>query len=140
MICIIRIKGRVGIDRDIEETFNRMNIRKKFYCTVIKPNPEKLGMIKKLRNFIAFGELNSETFEKLIEKRGQLLNKNKKINVKEVIKELEKGENYQKLNLKPFFRLHPPRGGIDSKIHFGKRKGVLGDNKEAINKLVEKML
>ncbi|KKL95423.1 hypothetical protein LCGC14_1854700, partial [marine sediment metagenome] len=43
-----------------------------------------------------------------------------------------------KLNLKPFFRLHPPRKGIKSKLHFP--KGVLGDNKEKINDLVLRML
>jgi len=42
--------------------------------------------------------------------------------------------------LKPFFRLHPPRGGIDTKVHFPIRKGVLGDNKEKINDLVRRML
>jgi large subunit ribosomal protein L30 len=44
------------------------------------------------------------------------------------------------LNIKPFFRLHPPRGGIDSAKHFGIKKGVLGNNKESINKLIERML
>jgi len=40
--------------------------------------------------------------------------------------------------LKPFFRLHPPRGGLkNSKEPFP--KGVLGYNKE-INELVERML
>jgi large subunit ribosomal protein L30 len=140
MICIIRIKGRVGINRNIEETFKRLGLRKKYSCVVIKPTKEKLGMVKKLRNFVAYGELNLEMFEKLVEKRGQPINKNQKINAKEIVKKLENGESYEKLNLKPFFRLHPARGGIDSKLHFGKKKGVLGNNKEAINKLVERML
>ena len=39
--------------------------------------------------------------------------------------------------IKPFFRLHPPRGGINTKYHFP--KGVLGENKE-INKLILRML
>jgi large subunit ribosomal protein L30 len=140
MIAIIRIKGLVGISYSIEETFKRIGLRKKYTCVIVNPTKEKIGIIKKLRNFVAYGELNSETFEKLIEKRGQLINKNKKINAKEIVNALEKGENYEKLNLKPFFRLHPPRGGIDSKLHFGKKKGVLGNNGDAINKLVERML
>jgi hypothetical protein len=40
--------------------------------------------------------------------------------------------------LKGFFRLHPPRKGIKSKLQYP--KGVLGDNKESINKLIERML
>jgi ribosomal protein L30/L7E len=113
MICIIRIRGKVGIDRDVKETFDRLRLRKKYSCIVIeKPTKEQLGMIKKLRNFIAFGTIKSSTHKKLVEKR--------------------------KTRTKNFFRLHPPRGGINSKLHFP--KGVLGDNKDKINDLVERML
>ena len=41
----------------------------------------------------------------------------------------------EELGLKPFFRLHPPRGGIESKKHFGVGKGVLGDNKKLSSKI-----
>ena len=52
-------------------------------------------------------------------------------------------ENHQKklkeIGLKPFFRLHPPRGGLkSSKKQFP--RGVLGNHKQEINKLIEKML
>ena len=95
-------------------------------------------MIKKLRSFVAFGEINDETLGELIEKRGKLIDKTKKTDLKKIAGELKKGKKYEELNLKPFFRLHPPRGGIKSKVHFP--KGVLGNNKEKINKLVERML
>jgi len=140
MICLIRIKGRTGLRQETIEGLNRIRLMKKYSCVVIKPSKENLGIVKSLKDFIAFGEINNETFEKLIEKRGKLIDKSKKINPKEIIKKLEEGKSYEELNLKPFFRLHSPRGGIDSKIHFGKGKGVLGNNKESINKLVEKML
>ena len=62
-----------------------------------------------------------------------------KIDAKIVIAGLDK-KSLIELGLKPFFRLHPPRGGIESKKHFGVGKGVLGDNGENINKLLERML
>lgn len=117
MICAIRIKGRVGVDKGVEETLGRLRMRKKYVCVVIKPTKENLGMIKKVKDFIAFGEISNEMYEKLKEKRGK------------------KGSNGK---IKPFFRLHPPRKGINSKLHFP--KGVLGDNKEKINDLLERML
>jgi large subunit ribosomal protein L30 len=121
MIAIIRITGRVKVRKDIEETFYRLNIRRKYACTVIEnPTKEQLGMIKKVRDFVAYGEITPETYKELVEKRGQK------------IKETGK--------LKPFFRLHPPRKGIDSKNSFGVGKGVLGDNKEKINELIRRML
>ncbi|MBU2104269.1 MAG: uL30 family ribosomal protein [Nanoarchaeota archaeon] len=140
-IAVIRIKGQVGLKKPIVETLNRLRLRRKYACVVFaKPNKIQEGMIKKVKDFIAFGEINKETFEKLIEARGRLINKKKSIDVKKTIEELEKGKKYEDVNLKPFFRLHPPRGGIDSKKHFGVQKGVLGNHKDKINKLIERML
>jgi len=115
MIAIIRIKGQVGLKEEIKETFKRMGLRKKYSCIILdKPKKEELGMLNKVRNFVAFGELNDETYKKLVEKRGK--------------------------KSKTHFRLHPPRRGIESKKHFGVGKGVLGDNKEKINDLIMRML
>lgn len=139
MIAIIRIRGKVGLNEKMRETFYRLRTRKKYSCVIfVKPTKEQLGMIKKLRNFVAFGEINKHTFKELIEKRGQLIDKTKKINAEKIIDELENGKKYEELNLKPFFRLHPPRKGINSKLHFP--KGVLGDNGKEINKLLKRMM
>ena len=120
MMCVIRIAGETGLDKKIKETLDRLRLKKKYSCIVIEsPNDSQLGMIKTASDFVAFGEINDETYKKLIEKRG------KKVARK----------------LKPFFRLHPPRKGIDSKKHFGEtKKGVLGNNGEKINELVGRML
>jgi hypothetical protein len=48
------------------------------------------------------------------------------------------GKKLADFKLKGFFRLHPPRKGIDSKLQYP--KGVLGNNKKDINKLIERML
>lgn len=117
MICIIRIKGQVGIKTTVVQTLNRLRLRKKYSCVVIKLTKEKIGMLKKIRNFVAYGEIDDATYKELVKKRG---------------KKDEEG------NLKPFFRLHPPRGGIKSKLHFP--KGALGDHGKDINKLIKKML
>ena len=138
MICIIRIRGRVGLKKEINETLNRLRLMKKYTCVVLEGKKEQLGMIKKVKDFIAFGEINNKTLEKLVGLRGQPIDKNKKVDPKKVVEELKKGKKYNELNLKPFFRLHPPRKGIKSKLHFP--KGVLGDNKEKINDLIERML
>lgn len=115
MIAVIRIKGDVGLRKGIKNTFERMRLKKKYSCIVFeKPGKEQLGMIEKVRDFVAYGEISKETYEKLVKARGQ--------------------------KSKTFFRLHPPRKGIESKKHFGVGKGVLGNNKTEINKLIERML
>jgi len=113
MIAVVRITGRVGLNHDMNETFNRLNIKRKYSCAIFeKPTKQQMGMIEKVKDFVAYGELDKETFQKLVEKRGQ--------------------------KSKTFFRLHPPRGGIKTKVHFP--KGVLGNHKEKINELIERML
>ncbi|MBW6442492.1 uL30 family ribosomal protein [Patescibacteria group bacterium] len=141
--CIIRIRGRVGLKKDVKETLDRLRIRRKYSCVVIIPNKDQEGMIKRIRSFVTYGEIKKDTFEKLIEKRAQVIDKNKskkeQIDPKKIIEELDRGKRYEDLNLKPFFRLHPPRGGIESKKHVGEGKGILGHN-EKINELLERML
>src|SRR3972149_6243627 len=103
MIRIIRIRGETKIDGDVKETFDRLRLRKKYSCIVINPNKEQIGMIRKLEDFTAFGEIKKDIFEKLIDARGQKINKEKKIDSKKAIEEIEKGKKYEDLNLKPFF-------------------------------------
>ena len=72
MICIIRIVGEIGLDYKIKETLDRLRIRKKYSCVVIeKPNDVQLGMLKSVADFVAFGEINDETYKKLKEARGK---------------------------------------------------------------------
>ena len=115
LIAIIRISGMVKVPKDIENALYRLRLRRKYACVVVKPTKDILGMIEKVKYYVAYGEINKETYDKLIKARG------KKVGGK----------------LKPFFRLHPPRRGIKSKLQYP--KGVLGKNKE-INKLIERML
>ncbi len=119
MIAIVRIKGRVGLNQDINETLDRLRVRRKYTCVVLKGTNEELGMIAKVRDFIAYGEIKDEVYKELVKVRGK------------------KGGDGK---IKPFFRLHPPRGGIESKKHFGVGKGVLGDNGDKINDLILRML
>jgi large subunit ribosomal protein L30 len=138
MILVIRISGMINIPQKVQETLHRMRIRRKYAAVILKNNEENRKLLLKVRNYVAFGKISKETLEKLVKLRGQKLEK-KELDAKKVVSELGE-KNMQEVGLKPFFRLHPPRGGIEAKKHFGVGKGVLGNNKEKINELVEKML
>lgn len=139
MILAIRIAGQVGLPHEEKEALHRIRLRRKYSAVLLKQTQENLGLLAKLRNTIAYGEINNETLVELIAKRGQPLDKKQKINAEKIAQEID-NKSLSALGLKPFFRLHPPRKGIDSKIHAGKGKGVLGNNKEKINDLVRRML
>ena len=144
MIAIIRIRGKVKLESSMEETLFRLRLRKKYTCVVLKEKPEIIGMLSKIRNCVAYGKIDASTFALLISKRGQIIDKKKRIDGNKIAEEIKSEKIEKKLedyNLKPYFRLHPPRGGIDSKKHFGtSRKAVLGDNKDKINELIKRML
>ena len=117
-IAIIRISGMVKVPKDIENALYRLKLRRKYVCVVINANTSSIkGLLEKVKYYVAYGPINKETYDKLVKARG---------------KKDSKG------NLRPFFRLHPPRKGIKSKLQYP--KGVLGNNKDDINKLIERML
>ena len=122
MIAVIRIKGQVGIRQRVKETLYRLRLRRKYACVVLaEPTAEQMGMIKSVKDFVAFGEISEETYKKLVEKRGK--------------KDKDGG-------LKPFFRLHPPVGGFE-RLGIKKpyaRGGSLGYRGKDMKKLVMKMI
>lgn len=138
MILIIRISGKVNVPNEIEDALQRLNIHKKYSATILQENRDLMLLLRKIRDYIAYGEIKNEVLLELIKKRAQVLDKKKKVDAEKIVSELGK-KSLKQLGLKPFFRLHPPRGGIESKKHAGVGKGVLGQNKQ-INELVEKML
>jgi len=140
MILVIRISGMVNLNKETHEALYRLRLRRKYASVLLKPSTENLKLLRKLRNYIAYGDIDNETLSLLIQKRALPKLKSKKIEPEKIIAQLEK-KDASHLDIKPFFRLHPPRGGIDAKKHFGvTKKAVLGDNKEGINALVRRML
>ncbi len=140
MILVIRISGDVDLEEDVKETLFRLRLRRKYVAVIIRPTEVNMKILKKMRNYVAYGPIDKGTLKELVEKRSIPVHKTKKIDYSKIIEELEKSHGRAK-EIKPFFRLHPPRGGIDSKKHFGvSKKAVLGDNKEKINDLVRRML
>ena len=140
MIVMIRISGIPEMPQKAGETLDRLRLRRKFACVLINENPSNMGMVKEVRNFTAYGKIDKETLAKLLEARGKSTKK-VKIDAEKVAAELLEGKTEKKLEdfgIKPFFRLHPARGGIDSKKHFP--KGVLGNHGEKINDLIRRML
>ncbi len=122
-IAVIRIRGEVGINEDAKDTLSMLRLRRKHVCVVLEGTSSNLGMVKKVKDFVTWGEIDDSTLKELIEKRA------------------EKNPDDPK-KTKAFFRLHPPRGGFERK---GIKKGysiggVLGYRAEKINDLIRRML
>jgi len=139
MIVAVRISGMVNINGDVQETLYRLRLRRKYAAVLLEDTPLNNKLLHSVRNKIAYGKIDKDTLIELIEKRGKPIKSTDKVDAEKIISHLGK-KKLSDIGLKPFFRLHPPRGGIESKKHAGVGKGVLGDNKEKINALVRRML
>lgn len=138
MILVVRIVGDTQLPTRVAETLFRIRLRRKYTSTLLEDTPENRKLLLKIHSFVAYGTPSEALLEKLLDARGVMKNK-KSFDAKKVISLLQT-KGLAESGLKPFFRLHPPRRGIDSGKPFGTSKGVLGDHKEAIDKLVERML
>jgi large subunit ribosomal protein L30 len=138
LIAVVRIAGEVKVKPELANTLYRLRLRRKYSCVLINSsNKGLMGMLWKVRHSVAYGDIDKELLVKLLSARGKIIN-GKKIDSEKAASELISGKELEELGFKPFFRLHPPRKGINSKLQYP--LGVLGNNKNDINKLVERML
>jgi len=142
LLALVRITGMIGVKKHQAQTLDRLKLRRKYSCVVVNGNDVSIkGMLDKIKFFVAYGPIDDKTLELLIDKRGESVlgrKQEKNISGKDAAKKLGEGSSLSDLGLKGFFRLHPPRKGIHSKLQYP--KGVLGNNKEAINELIGRML
>ncbi|RMF05953.1 50S ribosomal protein L30 [Candidatus Woesearchaeota archaeon] len=120
-VAVIRIRGPVNVRGEVEDTLKMLHLHRKNYCSVFPDSPSVRGMLRKVKDYVTFGVISEETYSLLKEKRG---------------------EKDKEGNLKPFFRLSPPRGGFERKgikVPF-KLGGALGDRGDKIKELIERML
>src|SRR3989344_5171283 len=138
LIVLIRISGMVKIKEKINHILDRLRLKKKYACVLINSdNKSLMGMLDKVKFNVAYGEIERDTLIKLIKARAKSMDGDKKpikIDAEKVAEGLLEGKKLDEFKLKPFFRLHPPLKGINSKLQYP--KGVLGNNKKDINKLV----
>lgn len=125
MIAAIRLRGAVKAPQKMKDTLEMLKLTKVYNCRVLPETEDYKGMLKKVDGYLTWGEVNEETLDKLIEKRGKDIDT----------------ENMEEKGIPQKLRLHPPKGGFkgSKKKHYGK-KGELGYRGEEINKLLQKMI
>ena len=139
-LAIVRVRGLTGIKHPIDDTLNKLRLYRKNYCVVVPKNSVYMGMIRKVKDYVTWGEVGEETYKTLLDER------------KEEYKGRasdSKGEiNYAKFSdidgkkIKKFFRLNSPRKGYGRKgikyaFNIG---GALGYRGDKINDLIMRMI
>lgn len=154
MYAIIRLRGSVDVRPEINYTLKLLRLHSVNHCVVVEENEYNKGMIQKVKDYVAWGEISQDVLETLFKNRGRL--EGGKRLTDEYVKEhtpfgsikdiapavLEgklKMKELREVKIKPLFRLHPPRKGHKGIKRSVKEGGELGYHGDKINELLLKM-
>jgi len=152
----IRIRGSPGMSKKLDDTLKMLRMHKVNHSVLLWGTKSVVGMLIKVKDFIAFGEIDEKALVRLLRVRGRVEG-NKHLTddyiknltdyktIKEFAKDLHNGKikyNTDHLyKIKPVFRLHPPikghRGSIKKAFNEGGTLGYVGNY---INELIYRMV
>lgn len=152
MFFVIRVRGTTGVIKSTADTLTMLRLNRINHGVLVEDNPSFVGMLQKAKDYITWGEIDSETLVKVIEKRGRIVGGDKVTD--EYLSENTDYDSIEKLanalinsevkladlNIKPVFRLHPPRKGYEGIRVSVNEGGSLGYRGEKIKDLIKKMI
>jgi large subunit ribosomal protein L30 len=148
---VIRMRGTVNVPFWALTTLKNLHLNKRFSATLVPETSDYLGMLRKIKEWVAWSKADSEIVKTLIEKRGKKiqLDSQKEGQKKDEYKGIDELVNVivndkikfsDQNNIKPWFSLNPPRGGFKKK---SKKQftdgGILGNNKDLLE-IVKRMV
>ena len=149
----VRVRGTVNINPDIKKTLQLLNLSKANHCVLLEENPSIKGMLQVTKDYVTWGEIDKDVLLKLINARGKL--EGDKELTDDYLKSSISYGSIDKLsqaiidnkfkyrdipNVKPIFRLSPPKKGYEGIKRSFVNKGALGYRGKEINKLIGKMI
>ncbi len=152
-IAAVRIRGTVGVRGEVQETLKMLGLTHGCNATLIDNRPSYLGMLKKVQNQVTWGEVSKESIALLLKERGRLIGNQKVTDeyakklgnesidqLAETIHDL-KIEFRKMPDMKPLFRLHPPKKGFKGSVKKSyKSGGETGYRGEEIDSLIRRMI
>lgn len=150
---VIRIRGGVKARKEHLDTLRMLNLGRANWATIVPKEPSYEGMLKKVEHMITWGEPNIKTIKTFLKKveiigDGKLSDEYaKKLgfeSLDDLAKKLYLAEvtlsSLKEKGIKPYARLHPPKGGfkktIKKHVSVGGEYGYRGGK---INELFVKM-
>jgi len=139
MLAVILLRGLIKTENDIKDTLHMLRLNRKNHCVIVKDNQK--GMLKKVRDWITWGDISEDVLRKMIEKRGRYSG-GRRVKGNEVDKILEetKTKKCKEWSVKPVFRLNCPSKGFRKSIRHHYPRGELGYRGEKINELLKRMI
>ena len=141
MFAVVRVRGGIKVNFKIKDTLTMLRLTRINHCVVVDKDPRIEGMIKKVKDFVTWGDISEATLVKLVASRGRMEG-DKRLDAKQakdVIDAFRKNKIDEVKGFKPLFRMSPPRKGYEG-VKNPYPKGALGYRGEKINELLERMM
>ena len=118
--AIVRVRGTVNVKKKISKTLKFLRLHRPNHCIIVPENDSYKGMLNIVKDYVTWGEINSESVETLAKDRiqlegGEVISKVELKNlgfksVKDFAKQISEGKMHLKdmKKIKPVIRLHPP--------------------------------
>jgi large subunit ribosomal protein L30 len=153
VFAAVRVRGIVNVKPNIKRTLQLFRLNRVNHCVLLEENTSIKGMLQIAKDYITWGEIDKTTLSELISSRGKL--EGDKELTEDYIKSATSYNNLEQLsqaiidnkfkykdipNVKPIFRLSPPKNGYEGIKRSFVNKGALGYRRKEINKLLERMI
>jgi large subunit ribosomal protein L30 len=152
-IAVVRVRGTININTDTKDALRMLHLTRANHCTIIPGGAQWRGTLLKVKDYVTWGPVDEKTMVELLEKRGRLTGGRPLTGehlaahtpyktVEELAKALvgEKADLRRLKDVKPLFRLAPPKRGYEKVMQNWKSGGSLGDRGDKINELIRRML
>ena len=151
--AVVRVRGNINVRPEIKDTLKMLRLNKVNHCSIIPETNEFKGMLRKVKDYVTWGEIDTDSLNQIITTRGKLvgdipitekyLKSNSKFKsisgfVSEIIEGKAKLSDVK--GIKPVIRLHPPRKGYEGIKRPFSLGGALGYRGEQINDLIRRMI
>src|SRR3989344_868689 len=68
MIAVIRIRGEAKVSDKLESTMQMLGLKKRNNVCILQENDSNMGMIRKVEDFVTWGEVSEDIINKLKQK------------------------------------------------------------------------
>jgi large subunit ribosomal protein L30 len=153
LYAVVRVRGSINVKKTIKDTMRMLKLERVNHCVLIPKNKYYDGMLRNVKDYITWGEVENTALTEIITSRGRLVG-NKKVSdeyvksvsgyksISALSDAITRGEIIYKniKGIKPLFRLNPPKKGYEGiKRHYSVG-GTLGYRGDKINDLLRRMI
>lgn len=153
VVTVIRLRGTQNLNPKTKDTLKYLRLNRVNHAVVLPGNATTVGMLQVAKDYVTWGEVDAATLAAVIRSRGRVAGNNPLTEAHlakttpyktfdALAGAIVKGEFHYKdiPEVKPLFRLHPARQGLEGIKRSVQNGGALGYRGNDINRLLGRML